>query len=58
MEVLVSERMADVIAEAKIEEKNPPTMSSKVADILNVPVNTARGRVDFEELSLLHIVWD
>jgi len=58
MEVLVSENLTDVIPEAKVEETGSLPTNSKLTDILNVPINTARGWADSEELSLLHIVWD
>ncbi len=58
MEVLVSEHLTEAIPEVKVEEKDCLIMSSKVVDILDVPINTALGRADSEELSLVHIVWD
>ena len=58
MEALVSENLTDVIPEAKVEETGSLPMNSKLTDILDVPINTAQGWADSEELSLLHIVWD
>ena len=44
--------------EAEVEETDSLVISGKVADILDVPVNTYKGWANFEELSLLRIVWD
>ena len=43
---------------AVVEEIESPVISSKVADILDVPINTVRGWANSEDLSLLHITWD
>ena len=58
MEVLVSERIADVIPEAKVKETDSLITNGKAADILDAPINTVKGWAGSEELSLLHITWD
>ncbi len=58
MDGLVTEYPADGISEAEVEETDSLIISGKVADILDVPINTVRGWANSEELSFLHIVWD
>jgi hypothetical protein len=43
---------------AEVEETESPVKSNKVADILDVPINTVSGWDNSEDLSLLHITWD
>jgi hypothetical protein len=58
MDGLVTEYPAVGISEAEVEETDSLIISGKVADILDVPINTVRGWANSEELSFLHIVWD
>ena len=58
MNGVVTECPAAGSPEAEVEETEPSVISSKVADILDAPVNTVRGWANSEELSLLHITWD
>jgi len=55
---VINEDPAYGISVAEVEETDSLVMSSKVDDILDVPVNTVKGWANSEELSFLHIVWD
>jgi len=58
MNGVVTECPAVGSPEAEVEETDSLVISGKVADILDVPVNTVTGWANSEELSLLHITWD
>jgi len=58
MNGVVTECPAVGSPEAEVEETDSLVISGKVADILDVPVNTCKGWANSEELSLLHITWD
>jgi hypothetical protein len=58
MDGVVTECPAVGSPEVEVEETDSLVISGKVADILDVPVNTYKGWANSEELSLLHITWD
>ena len=58
MDSVITEYPAEIVSDKEVDEIDSLLTPGVIADILDVPVNTYKGWANYEELSLLHIVWD